>query len=77
MRDRYQDEPYFDDCVQFCELWDQKSFDPAYTSLSIDFFSPFVMEVFSRKPYETGVIKSGERVGLTNPDVADIRKRAT
>jgi predicted HD phosphohydrolase len=76
VRDQYQDEPYFDDCVQFCELWDQKSFDPAYTSLSIDFFSPFVMEVFNRKPYETAVIKSGERVGLTNPDVADIRKRA-
>jgi hypothetical protein len=34
------------------------------------------MEVFNRKPYETAVIKSGERVGLTNPDVADIRKRA-
>ena len=28
-RDRYKDHPYYDACVEFCELYDQNCFDPA------------------------------------------------
>ena len=77
VRDRYRENPYFDDCTQFCEHWDQNSFDPTYSNLPIDFFRPLVMEVFARKPYDPAVIKQGERVALSNPNVANTRKQAT
>jgi predicted HD phosphohydrolase len=47
-RDRYLDHPYYDDCVEFCELYDQNCFDPEYDSLPLEFFRPIVEEVFSR-----------------------------
>ena len=30
MRDKYADEPYFESCREFCEKYDQNSFDPEY-----------------------------------------------
>ena len=50
-RDRHKGNQFFDDCVLFCERWDQASFDPNYKNLSIDFFAPMVHQVFARKPY--------------------------
>ena len=47
-RDRYQDHPYYDACVRFCERWDQTSFDPDYPTKPLDYFAPMVHEVFSR-----------------------------
>ena len=64
-RDRFKDSPYFDDCVEFCERWDQASFDPDYDDLPLDFFAPMVREVFARTPYDPEVIRPGERVPLT------------
>ena len=63
-REKYRDHIYFQDCSDFCELWDQKSFDPMYDAKSIDFFSPMVKEVFARKPYDPIVIKRNERISL-------------
>ena len=51
-REKYREHIYFQDCSDFCELWDQKSFDPNYDTKSVDFFAPMVSEVFSRKPYD-------------------------
>ena len=51
-REKYKEHIYFQDCSDFCELWDQKSFDPNYDTESIDFFTPMVREVFARKPYD-------------------------
>jgi predicted HD phosphohydrolase len=51
-RDRYRDSPYFQDCVDFCEKWDQEAFDPAYQSLSFEFFEPMVRRVFAREPFK-------------------------
>jgi predicted HD phosphohydrolase len=31
-RDRFRDHPCFDSCAEFCERWDQSSFDPDYDS---------------------------------------------
>jgi predicted HD phosphohydrolase len=47
-RDRYQDHPYYDACVRFCERWDQSSFDPDYPTKPLEHFAPMVHEVFSR-----------------------------
>jgi predicted HD phosphohydrolase len=47
-RDKYIDHPFYDDCVEFCEQFDQNCFDPDYDSLPLEFFRPIVEEVFSR-----------------------------
>ena len=52
MRDKFKDHPYFDDCKEFCEKYDQNSFDPEYESLPLDFFIPMVERVFA-KPKNT------------------------
>jgi len=69
-RDRHRGHPYFDDCAEFCERWDQSSFDPGYDTLPLDFFAPMVREVFARKPYDPAVIRAGERVPLTDAKAA-------
>jgi len=50
-RDKYKGHKYYQDTIDFCENWDQKSFDPNYKSLSLKDFEPFVKKIFSRKPY--------------------------
>ena len=50
-RDKYKGHKYYDDCVDFCERWDQTSFDPKYKSLKLDDFEPLIKKIFNRKPY--------------------------
>jgi len=63
-RDKYIENIYFKDCSDFCEFWDQKSFDPDYDTKPIGFFIPLVREVFSRKPYDPIFIRPNEREPL-------------
>jgi len=63
-RDTYAGHIYYDDCVKFCERWDQTSFDPDYDTLPITFFTEMTRQVFAREPYDAGVIRTGERVPL-------------
>tara|TARA_R110002074_G_scaffold16875_2_gene56063 strand:- start:759 stop:1364 length:606 start_codon:yes stop_codon:yes gene_type:complete len=63
-RDRHKGNAYFDDCVAFCEYWDQASFDPEYDTLPLEFFRPMVREVFARTPYDPDVIRPGVRMPL-------------
>ena len=49
-RDRYKDHPWFDDCVRFCERWDQTSFDPDYESKPLEYFEPMVRRLFAKAP---------------------------
>ena len=63
-RDLYKDRPYFEDCVNFCERWDQTSLDPNYDCKPLDFFVDMVSEVFDRKPYDPQIIRSGIREPL-------------
>ena len=63
-REKYREHIYFQDCSDFCELWDQKSFDPNYDTKSVDFFTPMVEEVFARKPYDPKYIKHSKREPL-------------
>ena len=50
-RDKYKGHKYFLDTINFCERWDQSSFDPNFKSLNIEDFRPYVQKIFSRKPY--------------------------
>ena len=50
-RDKYKGHKYYQDTINFCENWDQKSFDPNFKSLSLQEFEPFVKKIYSRKPY--------------------------
>ena len=63
-RDRYKDNPYFNSCAEFCERWDQASFDPGYASEPLEFFVPLIREVFARKAYAAEHIKGGQVLGL-------------
>ena len=72
-RDAYTGHPYFDDCAQFCERWDQSSFDPDYDKLPLEFFSDMVREVFAREPYDPEVVQEGARQPLIDPAVASNR----
>ena len=69
-RDSYADHPFYDDCAEFCERWDQSSFDPDYETLPVEFFTPMVQEVFARQAYDPAVIRAGDRVALTDSAVA-------
>ena len=50
-RNKYKGHKYYKDTVDFCENWDQKSFDPNFKSLPLKDFEPMVKKIFSRKPY--------------------------
>ena len=50
-RDKYKGHKYYQATIDFCEKYDQNSFDPNYKSLPLDFFKPMVKKIFSRKPY--------------------------
>ena len=47
----YSDHPFYDDCVEFCEHFDQNCFDPGYDSLPLEFFRPIVEQVFGGPRY--------------------------
>ena len=50
-RDKYKDHKYYKDALNFCEKWDQASFDPNFTSLKLKDFEPLIRNIFSRKPH--------------------------
>ena len=49
-RDKFKDHKYYQDAIDFCEKWDQKSFDPNYESFPLDHFEPMVRRLFSKEP---------------------------
>ncbi len=72
-RERHRGHTYFEDNVTFCERWDQASFDPNYPALPLEFFAPLVRDVFEREPYNPDVIRVGQRVPLTDANIAEKR----
>ena len=50
-RDKYKDHKYYKDALNFCEKWDQASFDPNFTSLKLKDFEPLIRNICSRKPH--------------------------
>ncbi len=50
-RDKFKNHKYYQDTVDFCEKYDQSSFDPNYKSMSLEDFEPMVKKIFDRKPF--------------------------
>ena len=55
-REIYRSHKWFDSCENFCERWDQMSFDPDYTSYPLTHFEPMVREIFSRPPFDPRIV---------------------
>jgi predicted HD phosphohydrolase len=49
-RDRYRGHPCYAETAEFCELYDQNSFDPDYPTLPLTEFEPIVRRFFSGPP---------------------------
>jgi predicted HD phosphohydrolase len=45
MRDEFRGHPWFEYTAQFCHLYDQNSFDPAYESMPLSAFEPMIHRV--------------------------------
>lgn len=50
-REKYRQHPWFDDCVEFCEKYDQNCFDTQFQHRPLEFFTPMVEQVFAREPW--------------------------
>ena len=57
MREKFIDNPYYESCKEFCEKYDQNSFDPNYNNLNLEFFIPMVRELF-KKPIRSIYLNS-------------------
>lgn len=47
MREQFRGHPHFEYCAQFCHLYDQAAFDPAYESMPLEAFEPMLGRVMS------------------------------
>jgi len=47
-RDAFRDHPYFRACADFCELYDQNSFDATFESEPLETLIPMIEKVFAR-----------------------------
>ena len=65
-RDRFRNHRYYQAAVDFCERWDQASFDPNYDTLPLGHFRPLVEDVFSRRPWCDEYLRPGEQLPLFN-----------
>lgn len=63
-RQKFRHHPCYQSCADFCERWDQSSFDPDYPMDPLDSFAADVCDVFARKAYDPSVIRPGVVVGL-------------
>ena len=52
-REKYKKHKYYETTINFCEKYDQNSFDPNFKSLPLKFFEPMVKRIFARKPYSS------------------------
>lgn len=64
-RDQFRNHPVFKTCAEFCERWDQSSFDPDYPMEPLETFEPMVREVFGRQAYSPEVFREGFLSSLT------------
>jgi len=47
LRDRFKGHEYWRDCAEFCEKYDQNSFDPDYDTMPLDAFEPALRTLFA------------------------------
>ena len=58
-RDEFAGNPWSALCAEFCERWDQNSFDPSYDTDELASFEDDLREVFSREAWASDVIAVG------------------
>ena len=54
-RDAYRDSPWYDDCVRFCERYDQVAFRRDYPTKPLEFFEPMVRRMMKNAHSVVGV----------------------
>ena len=69
-REKYRGHRFFQDCVNFCERWDQASFDPNYPDLPLIFFKPMLEEVFVGKSGARGICITNKCIKLCHARAA-------
>ena len=50
-REKYRNHPAFERTIEFCDRWDQESFDPDYDTMPLDTFVPMLRRIFAREPW--------------------------
>jgi len=55
IRDRFKDHEWWRDCAEFCDKYDQNSFDPEYDTLPLEAFEDAVRVVFE-KPRKSSLV---------------------
>jgi len=60
-RERFRDHPWFQRCADFCERWDQASFDPDFPTLPLSAFEPAVRRVFMRPAHDQSYIQGSAK----------------
>ena len=55
-RQIYRVHEWFNTCEKFCERWNQMSFDPNSTSFPLVHFEPMIRKIFSRPPFDPGIV---------------------
>ena len=58
-RDAFAGHRWSDLCAEFCERWDQVSFDPDHRTDTLDSFADDVREVFTRPPHDLRFTAAG------------------
>ena len=59
MRDGFAEHPFYAYTLEFCEKYDQNSFDPEYDTLPLESFEPMVRELLA-KPKKSIYLASGD-----------------
>jgi len=65
MRDQFRGHPHFEYCAQFCHLYDQPAFDPAYESMPLSAFEPMLRRVMATPKNTIYMREDGETVFTT------------
>jgi predicted HD phosphohydrolase len=56
-RDQYRDNPWFDACAEFCELYDQAAFEPEGETVPLEEFEPMVRRIMTPL---SGIVVGGD-----------------
>ena len=51
-REYLKDHPWYQACVDFCERWDQSSFDSEYPTKPLEYFEPMLRKIFTRPAFD-------------------------
>lgn len=68
-RDYLINHPWYQVCVDFCERWDQSSFDPDYPTKPLEYFAPMLRRIFSRPAFAPEFV-GNQSMGKSAVDIA-------